>query len=67
MIPLFKFLASGSVAVTTYNAAAKSINFALEASAVVSDIKHIARSGNFPFTGPILTSGTIPTVCFVLI
>ena len=67
MIPLFEFLASRCVAITAHKAAAKPVDRTLKASAIMPDIKNIARPGNFPFSGPILTSGTILAIRFILI
>ena len=67
MIPLFEFFAAGSIAVAIHKATAKSIDFALGRSSLVFYKKRTPRSGNFPLSGPILTSGTIFPVCTVLI
>ena len=67
MIPLFVFFASGSVAVTTYNAAAKPIDFAFGTSAIVLDIKVCSGTPDFSRSRPILTSGTILAIRFILI
>ena len=67
MSPLFELFASGSVAVAGHKTAAKPIDRTLGSSAIVPDIKDIARPGELPPPGPILTSGTIHPIRFVLI
>ena len=67
MIPLFEFFAAGSIAVAAHKAAAKPVDFTLKASAIVPDIKVCSGTPDFPRSRPILTSGTIFAIRFILI
>ena len=67
MIPLFIFFAAGGIAVAGHKTAAKPIDRTLGSSSIVFYIKVCSGTPDFPRSGPILTSGTIFTIRFILI